>query len=81
MGNPFEVAFVIGWFALWFLFPIGVFLSVAHVDKNTDQLIRLEKLRHQPLTDLDFHQIHKVTTRPGFFGQHWDFTFGRGLRH
>lgn len=32
--------------SFWFLFPIGIFLSVAHVDKNTDQVVRLDKLRH-----------------------------------
>ena len=32
--------------SFWFLFPIGIFLSVAHVDKNTDQIVRLDKLRH-----------------------------------
>lgn len=36
----------------WFLFPIGMFLSVSHVDKNTDQLIRLEHLRHAPSEDV-----------------------------
>lgn len=32
--------------SFWFLFPIGMFLSVSHVDKNTDQIIRLDHLRH-----------------------------------
>lgn len=32
--------------SFWFLFPIGMFLSVAHVDKNTHQVIDLDKLRH-----------------------------------
>lgn len=51
MGHPMEVLFVIGCLALWVLFPIGIFLSVSHVDKNTDQLIRLEKLRHTSLPE------------------------------
>lgn len=33
--------------SFWFLFPIGIFLSVSHVDKNTDQLIQLDHLRHE----------------------------------
>ena len=32
--------------SLWFLFPLGMFLSVSHVEKNTDQIIQLDKLRH-----------------------------------
>lgn len=32
--------------SFWVLFPIGMFLSVSHVDKNTDQVIRLDQLRH-----------------------------------
>ena len=34
--------------SFWFIFPIGMFLSVSHVDKNTDQIIRLGHLRHAP---------------------------------
>ncbi len=37
--------------SFWFLFPIGMFLSVSHVDKNTDQIIRLDKLRHDSVED------------------------------
>lgn len=32
--------------SFWFIFPIGMFLSVSHVDKNTDQIVRLGHLRH-----------------------------------
>ncbi len=48
MGNHWEVAFTIFILSLRFLFPVGMFLSMCDVDKNTDQLIRLEKLRHSP---------------------------------
>jgi hypothetical protein len=48
MGNDWEVAFTIFVLALWILFPAGMFFSMSHVDKNTDQIIRLEKLRHSP---------------------------------
>lgn len=50
MGNDWEVAFTIFVLSLWILFPVGMFLSMSHVDKNTDQIIRLEKLRHFPKT-------------------------------
>lgn len=33
--------------SFWFLFPIGMFLSVSHLDKITDQIIRLDHLRHE----------------------------------
>lgn len=46
MGNEWEVFFTIFVLSLWVLFPAGVFLSMSHVDKNTDQIIRMEKLRH-----------------------------------
>lgn len=32
--------------SFWILFPVGMFLSMSHVDKNTDQVIRLDHLRH-----------------------------------
>lgn len=38
--------------SFWFIFPIGLFLSVSHVDKNTDQLIRLDHLRHDSESEL-----------------------------
>lgn len=48
MGNIVEVILTIIGLSFWILFPIGMFLSVSHIDKNTDQIIRLEKLRHKP---------------------------------
>lgn len=43
-----DAILVISLLSLWVLFPVGLFMSVSHVDKNTDQIIRLEKLRHMP---------------------------------
>jgi hypothetical protein len=43
-----DAILVISLLSLWVIFPIGLFLSFSHVDKNTDQIIRLEKLRHMP---------------------------------
>lgn len=43
-----DAILVISLLSLWILFPVGLFMSVSHVDKNTDQIIRLEKLRHMP---------------------------------
>ena len=43
MGNEWEMYFTIGWLALWFLFPVGIFLSVGRLDRNTDELEQLAK--------------------------------------
>lgn len=51
MSSPLEVFFVIATLALWILFPIGIFLSVGRVDKDTDQLGRWENLRHSLLLE------------------------------
>ncbi len=45
MGNTLEIVLTIIGLSFWFLFPIGMFLSVSRLDKNTDQVVRLEKLR------------------------------------
>lgn len=49
MGNTLEILFVVIAMSFWVLFPIGIFLSVSKLDKNTDQVIRLEHLRHEPV--------------------------------
>lgn len=47
MGNTIEVILTIIALSFWFLFPIGMFISVSHVDKNTDQIVRLDHLRYE----------------------------------
>ena len=51
MENTVEIVLTIIGLSFWILFPIGMFLSVAHVDKNTDQVVRLNKLRHFPVEE------------------------------
>lgn len=41
MGNTIEIILTIIGLSFWFLFPVGIFLSVSKLDKNTDQVIRL----------------------------------------
>lgn len=41
-----EIILTIVVLSFWFLFPIGMFLSVSHVDKNTDQIIQFDHHRH-----------------------------------
>lgn len=49
MGSPVEIILTVIVLSFWFLFPIGMFLSVSHVDKNTDQIIRLGHHRHDSM--------------------------------
>jgi hypothetical protein len=37
-----EIFFTIALLAGWFLFPIGLFISVGRLDKDSDQLQRIE---------------------------------------
>jgi hypothetical protein len=37
-----EIFFTIGLLAGWFLFPIGLFISVGRLDKDSDQLQRID---------------------------------------
>jgi hypothetical protein len=43
--------FVIVFLASWFLFPIGVFISVSQLDKNTVHEIDLNVVRKKKKTD------------------------------
>ncbi|MCM2351233.1 MAG: hypothetical protein NDI69_14525 [Bacteriovoracaceae bacterium] len=45
MGSTLEMVLTIIGLSFWLLFPIGMFLSVSRIDKNTDQVVRLDKLR------------------------------------
>lgn len=47
MGNTLEIVLTILGLSFWFLFPIGMFLAVSRIDKNTDQVVRLEKYRQR----------------------------------
>lgn len=61
MGSTIEVILTIIGLSFWFLFPIGMFISVSKVDKNTDQVIRLEHLRQEQTVP-----EKKADTRPAF---------------
>ncbi|MGE3610139.1 MAG: hypothetical protein AB7I27_11170 [Bacteriovoracaceae bacterium] len=76
--NSAVVVFAIIGMALWVLFPIGMFISVSHVDKNTDQIIRLGHLRHYSEPDPEFNQrpSKKIKMRKPYFA-----FFHRKIRH
>lgn len=60
MGNIIEVTLTILALSFWILFPVGIFLSVSRVDKNTDQVIRLEQIRQEqaePYTETEAEEM------------------------
>lgn len=46
MGSAIEMILTVIALSFWILFPIGMFISVSHVDNNTDQIVRLDHLKH-----------------------------------
>ncbi len=75
MTSTIEVVLTIIAMSFWILFPIGMFLSVSHVDKNTDQIVRLDHLRHESVEeDKKPRQVQEKT--------HWDWHHPiLGFRH
>jgi hypothetical protein len=69
MGSTIEVILTIIAMSFWILFPIGMFLSVSRVDKNTDQVVRLEHLRHGPVET----QPVRTERVPEYRKQHFDW--------
>jgi hypothetical protein len=66
MAYDWEMILTIGWFALWFLFPLGIFLSVGRLDKDSDELDQIKDLRVDPpvkpaKTRSSFHVPHLVS--------------------
>lgn len=57
MGNEWEVFFTIAWLGIWLLFPLGLFLSVGSLDKNSDELEQLKA--HPDVGDYHFSKIKK----------------------
>jgi hypothetical protein len=74
MDNVWVIYLTIIVLACWIIFPVGMFLSVSHVDKNTDQLIRLEKLRHQSVVRTPHRQSKEQRWQQS---RHW--VFGRRM--
>ena len=50
--------------ALWFVFPLGMFLSFSHVDKNTDQIIHLKNIGHHSVNEIEPQELNVVTDAP-----------------
>lgn len=80
MGNTIEVILTIIAMSFWILFPIGMFISVSHLDKNTDQVVRLEHLRHEPEMPMKPAQSVQPVYRPHFDWHHPILYFRRWLQ-
>lgn len=80
MGSTIEVILTIIAMSFWILFPIGMFLSVSHLDKNTDQVVRLEHLRHEPDTTVKQVRPEQPIFRPHFDWHHPILYFRRWLQ-
>ena len=78
MGSTIEVILTIIAMSFWILFPIGMFLSVSHVDKNTDQIVRLGELRHEPVEPVRKEKVPEYR-RPQFDWHHPIINFRRWL--
>lgn len=76
MGSTLEVILTIIAMSFWILFPIGMFLSVSRLDKNTDQVVRLENLRASSTGDdgSRYRAVH-------FDWHHPALSFRRWLQH
>lgn len=82
MGSTIEVILTIIGLSFWILFPIGMFLSVSHVDKNTDQVVRLEHLRHETVDEQVVTRERKPVFEPVPFDWHHPIIyFRRWLQH
>jgi hypothetical protein len=58
-SHSMDMILTISVLSFWFLFPIGIILSVAYVDKHTDQIVRLD---HETLYDRDEEAPEDVVT-------------------
>lgn len=63
MDITLEVVLTIIGLSFWFLFPIGMFLSISRIDKNTDQIVRLEKYREEQEDKYQHYQFNKTRHR------------------
>lgn len=77
MGSTIEVVLTIIGLSFWILFPIGMFLSVSHIDKNTDQVVRLEHLRHHPVDSEPAYNKREEVYQPIPFDWHHPIHFFR----
>ena len=70
MNGPWEVIITVAVLASFFLFPVGIFLSVARLDRDTDQRFHLFKLRSRPFIRLKERRGH-LDLRPIAIDSFW----------
>jgi hypothetical protein len=76
-SSTFEVVLTIFLMSFWFLFPIGMFLSVSNVDTNTDQIIRLGHHEHNQEEEVEEVEENQNVFRPIPFDWHHPIIFFR----
>lgn len=81
MGSTIEIILTIIGLSFWFLFPIGMFISVSKVDKNTDQVIQLNHVKQEQTVADDRTPIPPVFRPVPFDWHHPIIYFRRWLQH
>jgi hypothetical protein len=67
--------------SFWFLFPLGMFISVSKLDKNTDQVVRLEHHETGPLEEKNGQRTQPAFEPVPFDWHHPIVFFRRWLQH
>jgi hypothetical protein len=82
MVSTIEVFLTIIALSFWILFPIGIFLSVSKVDKNTDQVIRLDQYVIEETREEESSSSERPVYEPVPFDWHHPIIyFRRWLQH
>lgn len=72
MADTLEIILVVFLLSFWLLFPIGMFLSVGRIDKNTDEIERFEE-EHETLknNEEDFKPVPFDWHHPVIYFKRW----------
>ncbi len=55
MHSPLEIILTVVVLGFWFLFPIGMFIAIFRLDKNSDQLVQLGRYKQFRLLERPNH--------------------------
>ncbi|HXH30641.1 MAG TPA: hypothetical protein VNJ01_07495 [Bacteriovoracaceae bacterium] len=78
-SSTVEIILTIVAMSFWILFPIGMFISVSQLDKNTDQVVSLGRLPPGTVA-AQAHRTRTVHKRPSDW-HHPILNFKRWLHH
>jgi hypothetical protein len=76
MGNPIEVAFVVVAMSLWFVFPVGLFIAMNHIDRSVDGVVKLGNEAADP----NLNSAPAMKKSSSHWRPHWPMFIQR-LRH